>query len=139
MNKYVLLLLVIVIYILSSKKTVYEGFEDGEEEVEGEVEGEVEEEVEDTNCDYRKRANYGTMCKEKWGEPECRTWTKNEKVKTIKDGPTLKVLKGYYSNDFMYELDYENYETQLIEGEEGKKEEGGEENIPRGIHSSFFA
>ena len=92
-----------------------------------------------TQCEYRKKQNTGTMCNEKWGEPECRTWTKNEKVKTIKDGPTLKVLKGYYSNDFMYELDYENYETQLIEGEEGKKEEGGEENIPRGIHSSFFA
>mgnify|MGYP001177097142 FL=1 len=136
MNKYVLLLLVIVVYILSSKKYVYEGFEDGEEEVKEEVKEEVEEEEE--NCDYRKRVNYGTMCKEKWGEPECRTWTKNEKVKTIKDGPTLKVLKGYYSNDFMYELDYENYDTQLIEGEEGKKEEEGE-NIPRGIHSSFFA
>ena len=129
MNKYVLLLLVIVIYILSSKNYVYEGFEDGVEEIE-----EVEE-VEETNCDYRKKANYGTMCNEKWGEPKCNQWKKNEKVKILQDNPNQKVLKGYYSNDFMYELDYEKYDTKLIEG--GEVEQDGE-NIPRGIHSSFF-
>ena len=137
MNKYVLLLLVIVIYILSSKNYVYEGFEDGEffEEVEdGEVE-EEEVEEEEENCDYRKKSNLGTMCNEKWGEPKCNQWKKNEKVKNLQDNPHQKVLKGYYSNDFMYEIDYEKYDTKLIEEEVGENEE----NIPRGIHSSFFA
>ena len=62
-------------------------------------------------------------------------------------------LRGYQSNSFLYEIDYDE-ENEVEEGgeeeggEEGGKEEGGEEEVvpkkvkkasPKGIHSSYFS
>ena len=80
-----------------------------------------------SQCDYRKKQNTGTMCKEKWGQPNCHQWGKIEKIKELekKESTELQPLKGFYSNPFMYSIDYE-------------KEEGEDEG-PRGVHSSFFS
>ena len=80
----------------------------------------------------------GSMCNQKWGEPECNQWKKDEKITTIEERPVLNVLKGYYSNSYMYEIDYEEYDNELLKIE-GEEKEEGEENIPRGVHSSFFS
>ena len=85
-----------------------------------------------TQCEYRKKQNTGTMCNEKWGEPECNKWEPINKIKEIKDKKIEHVenkfipLRGYQLNSFMYEVDYENNEEEK-EGE------------PKGVHSSFFA
>ena len=50
------------------------------------------------------------MCNQKWGEPECNQWKKDEKITTIEERPVLNVLKVYYSNSYMYEIDYEEYD-----------------------------
>ena len=88
------------------------------------------------------------MCNQKWGEPTCNKWEKIEKVKKFELSPNVKVLKGYYSNDFMYEIDYEDYDNEPMteektEGGEKKekekdKDKEDEKMIPRGVHSSFF-
>ena len=39
---------------------------------------------------------------------------KTDNVKDLEKNKT-NVLKGYYSNDYMYEIDYEKYPTILIE------------------------
>ena len=154
MNKIGWFVLILVGYmILSNKISLNEGFEN-----------------DDDNCEYRKKQK-GNMCNEKWGEPPCNSWEKTKNLNDIKtskpcssstparqklrDGTynesgkcrkeESKVLKGYYPNDFMYELDYEDYSTSLVESEGGGNEGGGNEtmddnnDVPRGVHSSFFS
>tara|TARA_B100001123_G_C15319020_1_gene1027253 strand:+ start:14 stop:331 length:318 start_codon:yes stop_codon:yes gene_type:complete len=75
-------------------------------------------------CNYRKKEN-GKMCNEKWGEPKCNDWKKNKKMKKYETLPHTNILKGYYSNPYMYEIDYETEEDSLL--------------IPKGVHSSFFS
>ena len=98
-----------------------------------------------TQCEYRKKQNTGSMCKEKWGEPICNEWKPIGKVKKMKeseDKVEMIPLRGYQTNSFMYGADYEEEEEEE-EGGEGE-EEGGEgkkkkNDIPRGVHSSFFS
>jgi hypothetical protein len=111
--KYALFFLFIIVYMfLNKSKDSYEGF---------------------TTCDYREKKRTGTMCGEKWGEPECKKWEKKEKLTKIEDRKTLNILKGHYSNPYMYEIDYEEYGN--IEGED----DNNDKNVPRGVHSSFFS
>ena len=147
MNKFLLFLIIISIYILSKKKNIYEGISNVEETKEetnggtkGETNGGTKEETKKENhskddCPYRLKKNLGKMCNEKWGQPDCNVWEKTENVKDLEKNKT-NILKGYYSNDYMYEIDYEKYSTIPIE--EGNVEEI-DENTPRGIHSSFFS
>jgi len=92
----------------------------------------------------------------KWGEPPCNSWGKTKNINDIKTSkPCLsssrnesgkcskeesKVLKGYYPNEFMYEIDYEDYSTSLVESDgEDTDDTDVDNNIPRGVHSSFFS
>ena len=84
--------------------------------------------IEGFQCDFRKKHN-GKMCNEKWGEPKCGNWKKNPKIKEFEESKQTNILKGYYKNPYMYEIDYE---------EEEKDKENNEINLPKGIHSSFF-
>jgi len=151
MNKIAWVFLILVGYmILSNKISLNEGFEN-----------------DDDNCEYRKKQKGSKMCGaselSKWGEPPCNSWGKTKNINEIKtskpcssstpprqklrDGTynesgkcineESKVLKGYYPNDFMYEIDYENYTTDLVEIE--GNETIDDNNIPRGVHSSFFS
>ena len=86
-------------------------------------------------CNYRKRKK-GKMCNEKWGEPKCGDWKKIQKIKGFEESPKTNVLKGHYTNPYMYEIDYEGEEEG---GEEGKDGEEGNLTFPKGIHSSFFS
>ena len=144
MNKFLIFLIIISVYILSKKKKLYEGIsnniEENVEETKEEIKEETKEEKVEENyskddCPYRLKKNLGKMCNEKWGQPDCKIWEKTDNVKDLEKNKT-NVLKGYYSNDYMYEIDYEKYPTILIE--EGNVEEI-DENIPRGVHSSFFS
>ena len=139
--------------ILSNKTVLQEGFEN-----------------DDDNCEYRKKRKGSKMCgaseMSKWGEPPCNSWEKTKNLNDIKtskpcssstparqklrDGTynesgkcskeESKVLKGYYPNDFMYELDYEDYSTSLVESDgEDTDDTDVDNNIPRGVHSSFFS
>jgi hypothetical protein len=139
MNKIGWFVLILVGYmILSNKISLNEGFEN-----------------DDDNCEYRKKQK-GNMCNEKWGEPPCNSWGKTKNLNDIKTSKPCssssrnesgkcskeesKVLKGYYPNDFMYELDYEDYSTSLVESEGGGNETMDDNNdVPRGVHSSFFS
>ena len=117
-----------------------------------------------TQCEYRKKQNTGKMCKEKWGEPECSQWKPTKRLIKLekhhsKPHNHFVSLRGYQSNSFLYEIDYDE-ENEVEEGgeeeggkeedgkEEGRKEEGGEEEVvpkkvkkasPKGIHSSYFS
>ena len=98
-----IILLLILILVLILNKNRYEGFE---------------------GCNYRKKGT-GKMCNEKWGEPKCNDWKKNQQMKKYEKLPHTNILKGYYSNPYMYEIDYETEEDSLL--------------IPKGVHSSFFS
>ena len=136
MNKFLIFLIIISVYILSKKKKLYEGISNNiEENIEETKEEKVEENYSKDDCPYRLKNNLGKMCNQKWGQPDCKIWEKTDNVKDLEKNKT-NVLKGYYSNDYMYEIDYERYPTLLIE--EGNVEEI-DENIPRGVHSSFFS
>ena len=128
MNEFIRLLIIIIfiVFLSTMKKNVYEGFEDADTKGDNDSNGEDDSD-EGNNCEYRKKTNTGRMCSQKWGEPECNSWKKNKKVMDIEKIST-KVLKGYYPNQFMYEIDYDNY------GEDNE-----ENDIPRGIHTSFFS
>ncbi len=93
-----ILLLVLVVLILNNYK--YEGFED---------------------CEYRGQRK-GSMCKEKWGLPNCNPWKPIEKLKEILSSKKVKEVKGYYSNPYSYDLGYETEETD-----------------PKGVNSTFFS
>ena len=76
-----------------------------------------------TQCEYRKKQNTGKMCKEKWGEPECSQWKPTKRLIKLekhhsKPHNHFVSLRGYQSNSFLYEIDYD---------EENEVEEGGEE------------
>lgn len=138
MNKFFIVLIIIGVYILSRKHKIYEGISN-----QNNSETKKEDEKNDNddiieNCNYRNKNYNGTMCEEKWGEPPCESWKKVENVKKIETSKKPLTLKGYYSNDFMYEIDYSDYNTNLIEKEEGDDDAKLETNIPRGVHSSFF-
>ena len=101
MNKLlVVILLIIGLIILNNKikNTIQEGF---------------------TQCEYRKKQNTGTMCKEKWGEPECNKWEPSKKIRK------LNKIKTYHNNHFdtynettlgatYWELNYEYSESMNI-------------------------
>jgi len=91
------------------------------------------------NCEYRKKKR-GRMCGVKWGEPPCNSWVKTKNVEDLTKRKK-SVLKGYYQNDFMYEIDYEEYLSEPIEKDitDTGELQGGIANIPRGVHSSFFS
>jgi hypothetical protein len=139
MNKFVIVLIIIGIYILSRKHILYEGISnqdnDNNNNNEEKKPDDNEEKFTKDDCPYRKKTNLGKMCNEKWGQPDCNLWEKTENVKDLEKTKT-NVLKGYYSNDFMYEIDYEEYPTILIDDSNIKEID---ENTPRGIHSSFFS
>ena len=141
MNKFVIVLIIIGIYILSRKHTLYEGISNqntnNNTERKKEKEKKEDEKANHTkeDCPYRKKTKLGKMCNEKWGQPDCKLWKKTENVKDLESTKT-NVLKGYYSNDFMYEIDYEEYPTILIDDSNIKETD---ENTPRGVHSSFFS
>jgi len=141
MNKYIIIpVIIIVIYILSIKKrrNIYEGFEESSEnDSENDSEKKDIDETYIETCNYRESNNFGKMCSEKWGAPKCNSWDKNNTIEGLEKNTQTEVLKGYYSNDFMYEIDYETYDTDLIKSE--TEENKQEKDIPRGIHSSFFA
>jgi len=142
MNKiaWVFFLLLVGYMILSKKLRINEGFEN------------------DINkCEYRKKRKGKKMCGaselSKWGEPPCNPWEKTKNLNDIKTSKPCssstrnasgkcskgesKVLKGYYPNDFMYEIDYEEYSTGLVESEGDETMDDNDE--PRGVHSSFFS
>ena len=139
-------ILLVVVYLLLSNNKVNEGYEntvnEGYENTNGQVEETVEETVEEKdpdgeeNCEYRKKLK-GNMCNEKWGEPRCSSWEIPENIKKISKRKQT-VLKGYYPNDFMYEIDYEEYSTTLLEEDDTDKNDT-DKNEPRGVHSSFFS
>lgn len=139
MNKFVIVLIIIGIYILSRKHTLYEGISNQNTNNNTETKKEKKEDEKENHtkddCPYRKKTNLGKMCNEKWGQPDCKLWKKTENVKDLESTKT-NVLKGYYSNDFMYEIDYEEYPTILIDDSNIKEID---ENTPRGVHSSFFS
>ena len=113
-------LLLVGYMILSNKNILQEGFEN------------------DDNCEYRKKRT-GTMCNEKWGEPKCNKWNNNEKISMI-EGKHTNVLKGYYSNQYMYEIDYEEYDSGIQKDDtESDDSNDDKEIVPRGVHSSFFS
>jgi len=64
------------------------------------------------------------MCKEKWGKPHCNPWKEKRKIKELKSASIANDMRGYYQNQYLYELDY------LI----GEEEEG-----PRPVNSTFFS
>ena len=84
-------------------------------------------------CNYRK-TNKGKMCNEKWGEPKCGNWKKIQRIKDFEESPKTSILKGHYTNPYMYDIDYEEEEGKE-EGKEGKEDI----TFPKGIHSSFFS
>ena len=142
MNKFLIFLFIISIYILSRKKKLYEQLTNNEkntikeiDNIEGITNIEENENYSEDECPYRLKKKLGKMCNQKWGQPDCRKWEKTENVKNL-ERKKMNVLKGYYSNNYMYEVDYENYPTILVD--EGNIEEI-DENTPRGIHSSFFS
>ena len=134
MNQFLIVLLIIGVYILSKNKKLYEGVVNQDKKDEGEDKKDEGEDKKD-ECPYRKKSNLGKMCNEKWGQPDCNSWEKTENVKNLEKNK-INVLKGYYSNDFMYEVDYETYPTILTED---SNIEEIDEKTPRGIHSSFFS
>lgn len=136
MNKFVIVLIIIGIYILSRKHSIYEGISNQDTDDNEEKKEDKKEKFTKGDCPYRKKKNLGKMCNEKWGEPECNHWEKTKELKKLEGKKISNVLKGYYSNDFMYEVDYENYPTILIED---SNIEEIDENTPRGVHSSFFS
>ena len=78
-----------------------------------------------TQCEYRKKQNTGSMCKEKWGEPICNEWKPIGKVKKMKeseDKVEMIPLRGYQTNSFMYEVDYEEEEGEGEEIEDRMKD-----------------
>jgi hypothetical protein len=125
--------------ILSNKTILQEGFEN-----------------DDDNCEYRKKRKGKMLCGaselSKWGEPPCNSWEKTKNINDIKKSKPCssssrdevgkcikeetKVLKGYYPNDFMYEIDYKDYSTRLVESD---GEDNDNNDVPRGVHSSFFS
>ena len=98
MDLIVILLLVLVVLILNNNN--YEGFED---------------------CEYRSQRK-GSMCKEKWGLPNCKPWKPIEKLKNILSSKKVQNVKSYYSNPYSYDLGYTTDETE-----------------PRGVNSTFFS
>tara|TARA_Y100000389_G_scaffold204694_1_gene258933 strand:- start:2372 stop:2812 length:441 start_codon:yes stop_codon:yes gene_type:complete len=146
MNKY--LILIVLIYILSRKRKIYEGItnkendendenkENDENDENDESDENDENDENNEDCPYRKKTKLGRMCNEKWGEPECNEWIKTKGLKNLEEKKISNVLKGYYSNNFMYEIDYENYPTILIDDSNIIEID---ENTPRGVHSSFFS
>ena len=101
------------------------------------------------------------MCKEKWGEPECSQWKPTKRLIKLekhhsKPHNHFVSLRGYQSNSFLYEIDYDEeneveIENEVEEGgeeEDGEEEGGKEEEVvpkkvkkasPKGIHSSYFS
>ena len=88
MNKFLIFLIIISVYILSKKKKkkLYEGIsnniEENVEETKEEIKEETKEEKVEENyskddCPYRLKKNLGKMCNEKWGQPDCKIWEKN--------------------------------------------------------------
>ena len=147
MNVFIFLL-ILTIYILNTKtrKKLYEGFEESSnndidndnndgnnnDNNDGNNDGNNNDNFE--TCNYRQSKLNGKMCNEKWGKPECNNWIKKDNIKLLEDSKKQTVLRGYHSNDFMYEIDYKNYDMNNIE----KKNEKLDLDIPRGVHSSFF-
>ena len=136
MNVYVFILLFIIsIYILNSKtkKKIYEGFEESSNDTKID-----DTKIDDTDdfetCNYRESKLFGKMCNEKWGKPDCNKWEKKDNLKILENSKKQNVLRGYHSNDFMYEIDYKNNNIYNIE----KKNAKLDLDIPRGVHSSFF-
>ena len=132
MNVFIFLL-ILTLYILNTKtrKKLYEGFEESSNNNDNNNDNN------DDNfetCNYRKSKMNGKMCNEKWGKPECNNWIKKDNIKLLETSKKQNVLRGYHSNDFMYEIDYKNYDMNNIE----KKNEKLDLDIPRGVHSSFF-
>ena len=122
MNKYIVIpVIIIVLYILSIKKrrNIYEGFEESSENnsENNSEKKDIEDETYIETCNYRESKTFGKMCSEKWGSPKCNSWDKNNTIKDLEKNTQTEVLKGYYSNDFMYEIDYETYDTDLIKSE----------------------
>ena len=143
MNKLlVVILLIIGLIILNNKikNSIQEGF---------------------TQCEYREKQNTGTMCKEKWGEPECNKWEPSKKIRSLNKIKTYHTndfvpLRGYQKNPFMYEIDYdeigEGSGDEIGEGSgdeigEGSGDEIGEgsgdevkkvKNVPKGVHTNHF-
>jgi hypothetical protein len=159
-------LLLVGYMILSNKLRISEGFEnddnkdddnkdddnkDDDNKDDDNKDDDNKDDNKDDNCEYRKKQK-GRMCNEKWGEPPCNSWKKTKNINDIKtskpcssstlneSGKCIKeeshVLKGYYPNNFMYEIDYEEYSTELVESEGVDNDNN---DIPRGVHSSFFS
>ena len=109
MNKLlVVILLIIGLIILNNKikNSIQEGF---------------------TQCEYREKQNTGTMCKEKWGEPECNKWEPSKKIRNLNKIKTYHnndfvPLRGYQKNSFMYEIDYDEMDYNEMEIEEDELE-----------------
>ena len=115
--------------------------EDKEEDDEDKKDDKENEDKKEDDCNYRKKYNSGgKMCNQKWGEPICNKWDKIEKVKNFESSPNIKVLKGYYSNDFMYELDYEDYDNEPMteEKSDDKKEDGKKKRMKKKIFQEEF-
>ena len=132
MNKIAWVFLILVGYmILSNKISLNEGFEN-----------------DDDNCEYRKKQKGSKMCGaselSKWGEPPCSSWEISANMKGLSKRKQT-VLKGYYPNDFMYEIDYKEYSTSKLvddtdaDDKADTDDKGGKDDEPRGVHSSFFS
>ena len=143
MNKLlVVILLIIGLIILNNKikNSIQEGF---------------------TQCEYREKQNTGTMCKEKWGEPECNKWEPSKKIRNLNKIKTYHnndfvPLRGYQKNTFMYEIDYDEIlEEKSDESNESDKSDESDEvvevvevvevnevkevkSVPKGVHTNYF-
>jgi hypothetical protein len=142
--------------ILSNKWGVNEGFENPDDPVDDTVDDPVDDPVEDPvddpveeeNCEYRKKRKGKILCGaselSKWGEPPCSSWEISANMKGLSKRKQT-VLKGYYPNDFMYEIDYKEYSTSKLvddtdaDDKADTDDKGGKDDEPRGVHSSFFS